>query len=126
MSNELNVAEKFWIANHQSKGVDKLAEELKVPKALVEFELNVLKQKEFEQERLAPEELKNPRAPAKDSEVTQCVKDDSPLLKSFVRRKEGGICAMSSSAAMLSDEILKKAEKKSLSETRPDCVGKCR
>ncbi len=126
MAEELNMAEKFWIEQNKAQGADKLSEDLKRPKAQIEFELNLLQQKEFEQERVAREELKNPRVPVKDSEVTKCVPDDSPLLKSFVRRKEGGICAMSSASAQMSDEISKSEAKKSLADSRPDCVTRVR
>jgi len=119
---ELNMAEKFYLEEHCAESVEKLAEALKRSVAQVQFELNLIEQKKFEQES-AP--LPNPQIPVKESEVTTCVKE-SPLLKSFARRKEGGVVVMNAAAAQMSDEISKAQRQKSVLQTRPDCVTRVR
>lgn len=121
-TNPLNLAERAYVSENYAKGVEALAEILKRPKALVEFELNMLEQQRFEQERAPVAEPKNA---VKPEEVTTVVKD-SPLLNSFVRRKEGGIVAINAASSMLSDELGKSQGKKSVLETRPDIVTRVR
>lgn len=116
--NPLNMAERAFLESNQDKSIEELSEALKRPKNFIEFELKVLHQEKFEQES----------APIKKEEPVSVttVKKDSPLLNSFVRRKEGGVVAMSGAAAQLSDEVSKNSGKKTIFETRPDCVTRVR
>jgi pyruvate/2-oxoglutarate dehydrogenase complex dihydrolipoamide acyltransferase (E2) component len=116
MSKELNIAEVFYIKENAKKGAEALAKELNCPVALVEFQLTVAAQEKFEQERAAPEPQNPEPAPAPPPPAPE-----SPLLKAFNRRKEGGVVSMSAAASQLGDELLK-GKQKSILETRKDCV----
>ncbi len=120
-ANPLNLVELAFLQDNLDKPVEQLAEALKRPKNFVEFEIKKLAQSKFEQESTPSEK----KVPAPES-VTTTVKKDSPLLNSFVRRKEGGVVAMSGAAAQLSDEVTKGQGKKTVLETRPDCVTRVR
>lgn len=114
---ELSAVEIFYIREKIAKGVkaEALAKEIGVPLQAVEKQITLLEQEKFEQERLPPkpEEVAAPPAASPPPE--------SPLLKAFTRRKEGGVMVMNATASELGDEIMK-GKGKSLLESRPDCV----
>lgn len=121
--NPLNMAEKAFLEANKNETLEKLSEALNRPKNFIDFELRLLEQRQFEQES-APQPDASKKIEETPSVTT--VKKESPLLNSFVRRKEGGVCAMSGAAAQLSDEVIKGSEKKSIFETRPDCITRVR
>lgn len=126
INDDLNMAEIAFLKEHEGKDLEFLAAALKRTKNQIQFELQKLAQEKFEQESTTQEEV-HPREnrEIKQDEVTTA-KKDSPLLNSFVRRKEGGVVAMSGAAAQLSDELTKSNGKKNIYEARPDCVRRVR
>jgi len=114
----LTTVERYFVENNASNmNAEEMAKIMNKPLSQIEDELRVLEQKQFEQEKGALSNLEN--APGSS---TAPVKKDSPLLKSFARRKEGGVTIMTGSAAQLSDEIEKERPKKTLLESQKDSL----
>jgi hypothetical protein len=115
----LNMAEREFLKENKDKPLETLSAILKRPVAQIEFELQSIKQELFEQE--GKPVANSPEVSSTPAPSTPPV--DSPLLKTFARRKEGGVVAMTSAAAQMSDEILqRKGSKKNVLHTKKDCV----
>jgi hypothetical protein len=105
----LNIVEKIYLEeNYKTIEAVKLADDLKRPVAFIQAEILVLQQQNFEQER-ATQEKKNAPEPAPAPSPPP---PESPLLKAFSRRKEGGVVSMNAAAAALGDELDKSRGKK--------------
>ena len=85
-----------YLADNESKGIDKLVEETGLPRERVIHEIEKLKQQRYE-------EAKQSVVPAK-KETEGVPPEETPLLKAIPRKS--GVTVMTGAASQLGDEIV--------------------